>query len=274
MTTPVALPSSVQIVDSEVAPPCFALDVAVLSQSFASLDVVAANSLHEVFLDPIPVTIHEFRHIFYSAGQTFGITKHVEEHCSYNHKISFLPKYRTQEGGTQPFNLLETIIANAEIDLNVARTCFTTTSLVDVERQLGHINTLYDIRRCFDEDSGGEDSDSSEESNSSDENDHHKSKKKHHKHQSHHHHHKRKHHEHVNVVCALTWNDIIQILKNQWQEAYLSPAAVSVNCTSSTPCIFYMLVVSVIFKSCNPCLLPTSVKFRYLLQVTDIHSLK
>jgi len=234
---------------------CTALDVAVLSKKYSSLDVMSVDSIHDVFLDPIPVKLHEFRNIFYAAGQTFGITKLIEDHEPYNHKISFLPHHRTYNNG-QYFNLLETIIRNAEIDLNVPRTCFTTASLVDVEKELGNVNTLYDIKRCVDPYDD------------------------HYDHAPDHDHRiecdgesQRVVTKHTNVVCSLCWDDILQILRNQWvehrrQQEHLSAAGDTQNG------MFAMLVVTVIFKSCSVGLMPTAIKFRYLIHIFNCECLK
>ena len=60
--------------------------------------------------------------------------------------ISFLPLYRTFKG--KNFSLLENIILNIESDLNVSRNCFTTSSLIDLSKELSEIQTLCDINCC------------------------------------------------------------------------------------------------------------------------------
>lgn len=266
--------------------PQYALDVAVMSQQFSSVHVLACDSVHDVFLDPIPVTLRQFRDMFYSTGHTFSLTKLVEEHPCFNPKISFLPLHRSYNNG-EPFNLLEVIVSNAEIDLNVPRTCFTTASLLEVQHQLGNINTLFDIE-------GGDcDCHHHEE--------HHDNHDKHHHHHDKHHHHRHNHH----VLCALLWEDIVQILRNQWVQTFgaatatnnidcLYPVADDIseyfaprvcdgsgnsqdssgNATATATGISYTLVITVLFKSCDPNLLPTAVRFRYLIHASNYAALQ
>jgi hypothetical protein len=46
------------------------------------------------------------------------------------------------------FSLLETIILHIENDLNVSRNCFTTSSLIDLSKELSEIKSLCDINCC------------------------------------------------------------------------------------------------------------------------------
>jgi hypothetical protein len=56
------------------------------------------------------------------------------------------------------------------------------------------------------------------------------------------------------VVCALTWSDIMNILKNEY--------FIEDNTT-----IKMYLVINVLFKSPNTCILPTIIKFRYVVDI-------
>jgi len=56
------------------------------------------------------------------------------------------------------------------------------------------------------------------------------------------------------VVCALTWGDIMNILKNDY--------FIKDNTT-----IKMYLVINVLFKSPNTCVLPTIVKFKYVVDI-------
>ena len=46
------------------------------------------------------------------------------------------------------FLLIETILRNLEEDLNVTRNCFTTCSLIELNKQIGKIHSLCDINNC------------------------------------------------------------------------------------------------------------------------------
>ena len=122
------------------------LDFAVLSQTYKSIKLdVCLN--HVIELDPINIGLNDFLTIFYPFGDSFGINLQKMNVNSYLlNYISFLPLYRTFKG--KNFSLLENIILNIEADLNVSRNCFTTSSLIDLSKELSEIQTLCDINCC------------------------------------------------------------------------------------------------------------------------------
>lgn len=122
------------------------LDFAVLSQTYKSIKLDVCQN-HVIELDPINIVLNDFLTIFYPFGDSFGINLQKMNVNSYLlNYISFLPLYRTFKG--KNFSLLESIILNIEADLNVSRNCFTTSSLIDLSKELSEIQTLCDINCC------------------------------------------------------------------------------------------------------------------------------
>jgi len=122
------------------------LNFAVLSQTYKPIKIDVCQS-HTIDLDPIHINIKDFLTIFYPFGDNFGINL---QKMNYNkhliNYISFLPSDRTIQ--SKNFSLLETIILNIENDLNVSRNCFTTSSLIDLTKELSEIKSLCDINCC------------------------------------------------------------------------------------------------------------------------------
>lgn len=122
------------------------LDFAVLSQSYKSIKIDVCQS-HVINLDPINIGIRDFLTIFYPFGDSFGINlQQMSLNKHLLNYISFLESDRSVLG--KNFSLLETIILNIESDLNVSRNCFTTSSLVELTKELSEIKNLCDINCC------------------------------------------------------------------------------------------------------------------------------
>ena len=122
------------------------LDFAVLSQSYKSIKIDVCQS-HVINLDPIHIDIRDFLTIFYPFGDSFGINlQQMSLNKHLLNYISFLESDRSVLG--KNFSLLETIILNIESDLNVSRNCFTTSSLVELTKELSEIKNLCDINCC------------------------------------------------------------------------------------------------------------------------------
>jgi hypothetical protein len=122
------------------------LDFAVLSQTYKSIKLDVCQN-HVIELDPINISLTDFLTIFYPFGDSFGINLQKMNVNQYLlNYVSFLPLYRTFKG--KNFSLLENIILNIEADLNVSRNCFTTSSLIDLSKELSEIQTLCDINCC------------------------------------------------------------------------------------------------------------------------------
>jgi len=121
------------------------IDVAVLSQEFANMDVICGD--HIINLDEIPITTELFQSIFYPYLDNFGLN--VDYICNNKHLlpyVSFLPEFRSIN--TKNFFLLEELISNIENDLNVSRMCFTRESLVEMTNEISRIKTLCNINGC------------------------------------------------------------------------------------------------------------------------------
>jgi hypothetical protein len=122
------------------------LDFAVLSQSYKPITIDVAKT-HIVELDPISINMQDFLAIFYPFGDSFGINLQ-KMNCNKQlfPYISFLPSERTVNA--KNFVLSETIIVNIEEDLKISRNCFTTSSLIALQKELCEIKTLCDINCC------------------------------------------------------------------------------------------------------------------------------
>jgi len=180
------------------------LDIAVLCQEYSPVEIVCNNN-HIVELDYIDISANVFKSIFYPYGETFGLDK---QSCSRNNfpYITFSPPYRSV--CKKPFSLLEQIILNIETDLNVIRNCFTTSSLLELSKELSSIKTLCDLNEC-------------------------------------------------SILNSLSWKNIISIINNDY-----------INMNPSNPPTKVVLIISIIFKTPNKCVLPTIIKFRY--NITDL----
>lgn len=119
-------------------------DIAILSSDYSPIEVTSLNK-HVIDLDDILIDLQTFRTIFYPHGETFGIIdKSLANHSHYFPYITFNTPHRSIHNG-QPFSLLEHIIMNIENDLNVTRNCFTTTTLLQLSKELSDIKTLVDM---------------------------------------------------------------------------------------------------------------------------------
>jgi hypothetical protein len=122
------------------------LDVAMLSQDYSSL-VLYDIKQHTIELDEIIITTNDFKKIFYSYGEQFGINDSILKNPTLYGYISFSPPYRTIEGG-KPFSLLEKMITNIELDLNVGRNSFSRNSFIEFSKEITNIKTLAHINCC------------------------------------------------------------------------------------------------------------------------------
>ena len=105
------------------------IDVAVLHQEYTPIEVTNDNS-HVITFDDIEIKEEDFKQLFFSYGETFGINKLIANKKELFPFISFIVPYRTVDD--KRFFLLETILNNIETDLNVSRNCFTTDSLLEL----------------------------------------------------------------------------------------------------------------------------------------------
>jgi len=124
-----------------------AIDVAVLCQEYSPVDVMCTN-INVIELNEMVILAEVFKSIFYPYGENFGIDcDKIRNNPHITPYITFLPPWRTFDCG-KPFSLLEQIILNLENDLNVSRNCFTTSSLIELSRELSNIKTLCDLKCC------------------------------------------------------------------------------------------------------------------------------
>jgi hypothetical protein len=118
------------------------IDVAVLCEQ--TNEIVQTGNDHIVNLDDILLTQDNFKKIFYSFSENFGIDNaYINANADAIKAISFLPDYRTVN--KKKFYLVEQIVTNLESDLNVPRNCFTVDSLVELTNQLINVKSLTDI---------------------------------------------------------------------------------------------------------------------------------
>jgi hypothetical protein len=125
----------------------FILDFADLSQKYETGVILNCGPNNTVELDLIEISMETFMYIFYPYKDNFGIN--VENVCNnrkYYQYITFLPPFRKIKG--ENFNLIDTIIGRIETDLGVSRNCFTSTSLISINKELSVIKTLCDINCC------------------------------------------------------------------------------------------------------------------------------
>jgi len=123
----------------------YLVDVAVLCQEFTPIDISCDNN-NITILDDIKISKDEFLTIFYPHGENFGINKNIAEDAKYNHYVSFEPTYRSIK--SKQFFLLEQILKNIESDLNLSRSCFTTSSLIELSNEFASIKSLCDMNNC------------------------------------------------------------------------------------------------------------------------------
>lgn len=121
------------------------IDFAVLCQEIQKIDL-DCNKSHFVYLDEIEITNKQFRDIFYSTGENFGLNKTFASQPNILPFISFSQDDRTENGST--FYLMDRIIQNLEVDLNVTRNCFTPETRVELAKELSGIKSLCDIACC------------------------------------------------------------------------------------------------------------------------------
>jgi len=121
------------------------IDIAVLCQEFSPMEVTCDNS-NVTTLDDIEIKQKDFLTLFYPHGQNFGMNKTIANDKRYSPYISFESTYRTVN--KKRFFLLECILSNLEADLNIPRTCFTTSSRIDLANEFTNLKTLCDMNCC------------------------------------------------------------------------------------------------------------------------------
>ena len=122
------------------------LDIAFLCQEYTNIEILPTNN-HIIELDEIRIDERVFKQIFYPYGENFGLDNNICSKRQLLNYITFLPPFRTINGG-KPFSLLDQIINNIEEDLNVTRNCFTTDSLIELTKELSSIKYLSDLNCC------------------------------------------------------------------------------------------------------------------------------
>lgn len=122
------------------------LDIAFLCQEYTSIDILPTNN-HIIELDEILIDENTFKQIFYPYGENFGLDKNIRSKSNLLNYITFLPPFRSINNG-KPFSLLDQIINNIEEDLNLARNCFTTESLIELTKEISSIKYLSDMNCC------------------------------------------------------------------------------------------------------------------------------
>ena len=121
------------------------IDIAVLCQEFAPIDMTCDN-YHIVNLDKIEISEEIFKKIFYPHGETFGLNRTISTNVDLMSYVSFIYPHRTIN--EKPFSLLEEIYRNLEEDLCVTRNCFSTSTTIELSKQLTSIHSLFDINEC------------------------------------------------------------------------------------------------------------------------------
>jgi len=119
------------------------IDFAVLSQDYTPIVPDKLDS-HITDLDTIHISLDDFKYLFYKNAGPFGLTLDTIGYTSpYFKYITFLPPFRTIQGNN--YSLLENIILNIEDDLGLTRNAFSTTSLIELEKDISSKKTLCDI---------------------------------------------------------------------------------------------------------------------------------
>jgi len=122
----------------------FTINIATMQNAMPNLDILCSQSNHESNLDDINIDYNDFLKLFYPNSAAFEINRQAVRNDPTLHQyVSLLPNYRTENGS--PFVLLYTILANAETDLNLGRSVFTSTSTIQLTKQLSCIQSLADI---------------------------------------------------------------------------------------------------------------------------------
>lgn len=122
------------------------IDFAVICQEVQTkIDLECSNS-HLILLDEITISKKQFRDLFYSTGENFGLNKMFALRPENKPFISFSQDYRTEQGSR--FYLMDRIFRNLEVDLNVTRNCFTAETRVGLSKELSCIESLCDIECC------------------------------------------------------------------------------------------------------------------------------
>jgi hypothetical protein len=116
------------------------LDIALLYQHVSPVQVSCKN-IHTIDLDPMDISSHDFKTIFYPEENNgyFGLNSNISP--SLHPFISFQEK--TYKGNS--FSLMEEVLACIEKDLNVTRKCLSTHSMISLTQDLSGINSFLDI---------------------------------------------------------------------------------------------------------------------------------
>ena len=123
------------------------IDVAVICQEYSPLEV-ACDDFNVTNLDDIPISLENFKKLFYPFGENFGINKDIvnNDREDFMRYISFQSSART--ANKLPFDLLEVIMSNIETDLNISRNAFTTASRVGLVNEFLNLKSLCDMNCC------------------------------------------------------------------------------------------------------------------------------
>ena len=119
----------------------FMIDIAAISQEYSHIDIAFDTNL--TLLDDIYISLDLFTKIFYPELNQFGIEKQISKNSSLYPFISLEDKYRTVN--KKPFFLCNTILKAIENDLNIPRTCFTPSSLIEITNEFTNMKTLCDL---------------------------------------------------------------------------------------------------------------------------------
>jgi len=120
-------------------------DIALLAQDISTPVYVACKNVHTIDIDPIPISVKQFKRLFYSQEDHFGLNKSNFFEPEISHLTTFQSP-RTIDG--KPFSLLEEVLKYIEEDLCVTRNCFTTHSLMELTHNIENISTLYQLETC------------------------------------------------------------------------------------------------------------------------------
>lgn len=138
------IPLSINIQSTREIENTFMIDIAAISQEYSHIDIAFDTNL--TLLDDIYIPLDIFIKIFYPELTQFGIEKQIGKNSSLYPFISLEDKYRTVN--KKPFFLCNTILKAIENDLNIPRTCFTPTSLIEITNEFTNMKSLCDLNYC------------------------------------------------------------------------------------------------------------------------------
>ena len=113
------------------------IDIVVLTQEHSPIRL---GEQHVVELDEIPITKDLFRQIFYTQD-----TFHIEPSTKTNITLLLYISLFNRTFRRCPFSLLGELLGNLEMDLNVSRNAFTSSSLIEMQKTITRIQSLADL---------------------------------------------------------------------------------------------------------------------------------